>query len=144
MTITTANLKRFARGYLFTGSINGHRLGWTKARVIFDYRNGTERVLFEYECGLELVEMVEPAVDGGGDPVLEVRPRLAEFARPGEETTCTVEQQDRLGNDVGRWVSTTAKLVEYTVAWDGGADTVTPERIVFEAKAANVSGRRCR
>lgn len=141
--------KSFAKGFSFTGSINGHRLGWTKARVVFDYRNGTPRVFFEFECGLEVVEEAEQYA--AGDPAFagdehewptrrRVRPRLEQFARPGEDTGVTIEQLDRDGSELGVWHCMQARLVEYVVAWDNGADTVTPERIVFEAPVDAVRG----
>ncbi len=143
------NPKSFAKGFEFTGSINGHRLGWTKARVVFDYRNGAERVLFEFECGLEVkTKFVEHILEPGHPPTkVEVRhacPRLEQFARPGEEMGVSIEQLDRRvgvveGGVISSWSCMRAKLVEYSVAWDNNASAVTPERIVFEAPADAVA-----
>lgn len=124
----------FAKGFSFFGSINGHQLPWTRARVVFDYRNGAGRVFFDYECGLQIVDD-----DTGGQ---RVDTRLDQFAVPGEEFACTIEQLDRQGVVVGRWATTKAKLVSYSVAWDNAADQVTPERIRFEAKLEDCAGPR--
>jgi hypothetical protein len=125
--------REFARGFCFTGSIDGHRLGWSKARVVFRYRHGVERIFFEFECGLVVDE-----INDGARELRRIVPRLEQFAKPGVKHHVEITQFDKNNTVVGQWVSTKARLVEYSLAWDNAVDAVTPERIVFEAARGSV------